>query len=271
MRFLDKLERRFGRLGIKNLILYIIIGNLAIWFIGFAIPGLSVTARLVLLPGMVLKGEVWRLFTFVFLTSFGGSLLGVALELYFLYFIGSNLEYAWGSFRLTLFYFAGLILTAVVSIATGTVVWNAEFIHLSLFFAFAMLAPDLQIRIFFIIPVKVKWLAWLSWAFTALQFIGADTWGERLVILAPISIYLLFFWSDILYFIRSKRKSSSNRGGFQRKVREAKLVKASFHKCDVCGITELEAPSMDFRYCSKCAGNHEFCEEHLSDHIHYSG
>ena len=271
MRFLDKLERRFGGFAIKNLALYVIIGNAAVWLVNFAVANVQILTRFALIPVLVFKGEVWRIISFVFLTSFGGSLLSVALELYFIYIVGSNLEYSWGSFRLTIYYFAGLILTVIVSLTTGTFVFSARYIHLSLFFAFAQLVPDMQVRLFFIIPIKIKWLAWLSWAFTALELIRAESWGDRLVILAPIVVFLMFFWNDIIYFIRGKRRSSSNRSGFRRKVREAKLVKASFHKCDVCGITEIEAPSMDFRYCSKCEGNHEFCMNHLNDHIHYSG
>ena len=271
MRLLDRLERRIGNLGIRNLALYIVIGNAAVWLLGFAFQSNYTLADLLMLSrAAVLRGEVWRIVTFALLTSFGGSVLTVILELYFIYMIGTNLEYSWGSFKLTFYYFAGLLLTVAVSLVTGIGVRGARYLHLSLFFAFAQLAPEMRIMLFFIIPVKIKWLAWISWAFTALEFIRAEPWQQRLVILAPITVFLFFFWRDILYFIRSKKKSSANRGDFHRKVRAAKIVKTSFHKCEVCGRTELDSPDMDFRYCSKCEGNYEYCSDHLRDHNHRS-
>lgn len=271
MRILGWIERKFGWFAIKNLTLYIVAGNALVWLAGMLLQDYVLFERLALVPKSVFKGEVWRVFTFVLLNSFGGSILTVVLELYFLYMIGSNLEVIWGSFRFTLYYFTGLILTVAVSLIFGIPCFNAKYIHLSLFFAFAQFAPDMQILLFFFIPVKIKWLAWASWAYTAYEFVMAGQWGFRLVILAPLAGFLLFFGPDILKSIRSRRKTFLKQRDYGAKLSKAKVIKAYFHKCEVCGITEKDAPDMDFRYCSKCSGNHEFCMKHLGDHVHHSG
>ena len=271
MRALDKLERKLGWLAIKNLTVYLVVGNAIVWLAGFIFTNIDLASRLELDPALVYKGELWRVFSFIFLNTFGSSVLSAILELYFLYIVGSNLEASWGSFRLTLYYFIGFALTAAVSLVTGFPVFGARYIHLSLFFAFASLAPEMRILLFFIIPVKIKWLAWAAWAFTAYEFITAGSWIIRLYILAALVAYALFFSRDIIGAIRLNRKTVANRRRFERNKVAGKVIKASFHKCEVCGITEIDAPNMDFRYCSKCEGDYEYCSEHLRDHYHRSG
>ena len=270
MRILDKLERRIGWFAIKRLALYLVVGNALVWLMGFIFTDNVFIMRLVLIPQEVFKGEIWRVLTFILLNSFGGSVISVVLELYFLYIVGSNLEASWGSFRLTLFYFIGFSLTVIISLATGASVWGARYIHLSLFLAFAQLAPEMRILLFFFIPVKIKWLAWATWAFLLYEFIMSGGWVNRLFILAPITAFALFFGRDVLASLRLNRKVYKNRRDFDRKKEQSKVYKISFHKCDVCGITEHDSPDMEFRYCSKCAGNYEYCSEHLQKHIHHS-
>jgi membrane associated rhomboid family serine protease len=271
MRILDKLERKIGWFAVRNLTLYIVGGNALVWLAGFAFLDNVFISRLILYPEALFKGEVWRVLTFLLLNSYGNSPLVVVLELYFLYMIGSNLESYWGNFRFTVFYFIGFILTVAVSIAFDYPVWGARYIHLSLFLAFARLAPEMRILLFFIIPVKIKWLAWAAWAFLAYEFIMMSGWIERMFILAPLVAFILFFGHDIIASIRVNRKVVSNRRMFDRKKSDAKIVRGYFHKCEICGLTEIDAPDMDFRYCSKSEGNYEYCENHLKDHYHRSG
>ncbi|MCL2058779.1 MAG: rhomboid family intramembrane serine protease [Oscillospiraceae bacterium] len=271
MRILDKLERKFGWFAVRNLTVYLVGGNALVWLMGFVFPDNVFVSRLVLAPAEVFKGEVWRIVTFIFLNSFGASILSLILELYFLFIIGRSLESSWGSFRLTLFYFIGFALTVAVSFLTGYPVWGARYIHLSLFLAFASLAPEMRILLFFIIPVKIKWLAWAAWAFLAYSFVVSSGWAGRLFILAPLAAYALFFGPHIVQTVRQNRRSVGSRREFERKKSESRVIRGSFHKCEVCGITELDDPNMDFRYCSKCEGNYEYCSTHLQDHYHRSG
>jgi len=268
MRWINKLERNIGWFAIKNLTLYIVIGNAIVWLAGFVFTDNVFVSRLALSPDDVLKGEVWRLFTFIFTNSVGSMPFFLFIELYFLYMIGSNLEASWGSFRLTLYYFIGFFFTVAISMLTGYPVWGARYIHLSLFFAFAMLAPDMRILLFFFFPVKIKWLAWFSGAFLAYEFVMAGSWVSRAFILAPMAAFLLFFGRDITEGLRQNRKAVISRREFDRRKNEGKIVKLWFHKCEVCGRTEVDAPKLDFRYCSKCEGDHEYCSDHISDHEH---
>ena len=270
MRILDKLERKIGWFAVRNLAVYIVAGNALVWLTGFIFRENAFVERLALVPAAVFKGEVWRIVTFVLMNSFGGSPLLVLIELYFLYFIGQNLEGYWGSFRFTFYYFVSLILTAVVSLLTGVSLYGARYIHLSLFFAFAAIAPEMRILLFFFIPVKIKYLAWAAWAFTAYEFIMSRSWADRLVILAPLAAYAMFFGPQIAGALRRNRSVYANRRKFDRKIAGTKVVKASFHKCEICRITEVDAPDMEFRYCSKCEGNYEYCMTHLNDHFHRS-
>lgn len=268
MRFLDKLERRIGWFAIKNLVLYIVIGNAAVWLFSFATRNGALIAQLVLFPQLVFRGEIWRVVTFVFLTSFNYSPISVLFELYFVYMVGSALENNWGRFRLTFYYFCCLVLTVLVSLITGVPVIGAGYINLSIFFVFASLAPDMYIRLFFIIPVKIKWLAWAAAAFTAYQFVMSESWIYRLLVLAPITVYFIFFGPGYISTLLNNRRAYTNKRNFQRKVDASRIIKASFHKCTVCGITELDSPDMEFRYCSDCVGDYEYCMNHLHDHHH---
>lgn len=268
MRILDKLERRIGWFALRNLPIILVAGNALVWLLGFVFTDNTFIMKLVLTPSEVFKGEVWRVLTFIFINSFGSSPLSALLELYFLFMVGRNLEANWGSFRLTLFYFIGYALTVITSLVTGYSVAGARYIHLTLFFAFAQLAPEMRLLLFFIIPVKIKWLAWAAWAFTAYEFIMAGSWVNRLFILAPIVAFVLFFWTDITTIIRLNRSSFKRKRIFEQKKFESRMYKDYFHKCEVCGITETDAPNMDFRYCSKCEGSYEYCEKHLNDHNH---
>ena len=270
MRILDKLERRIGWFAIKNLTNILVVGNAAIWLMGFIFSGSNFIMYLVLFPSEVLKGEIWRIVSFIFTNSFGSSPISALIELYFLFMIGRNLEMSWGSFRLTVFYFIGFALTVAVSMITGMPVAGARYIHLSLFLAFARLAPEMKILLFFIIPIKIKWLAWAAWAFTAFEFITARSWANRLLILAPIAAFLLFFGSGLIASVKLNRKVFNNRRSFERKKTEGRVIKATFHKCEVCGLTEEGDPDMEFRYCSKCDGDYEYCSHHLDNHYHRS-
>ncbi|MDR3121507.1 MAG: rhomboid family intramembrane serine protease [Clostridiales bacterium] len=268
MRLLDMLERKIGWFAVRNLILYVIIGNAAVFLFGFTgIGGAEFAARLMLLPGEVLRGEVWRVVTFVFAESFGSSPIFLLLELYFLYMIGTSLEHAWGSFKMNFYYFCGLAATVAASLLTGAP-GSAGAIHLSLFLAFAQLAPELQILIFFFIPVKIKWLGWAAWAFTAYSFVMAGSWQARLLIAMPLCAFFLFFGGGIVRGLRNNRRAFFNRRDFELKKADAERAKGTFHRCAVCGRTEKDAPELEFRYCSRCEGDYEYCAEHLHAHTH---
>jgi len=259
MEWLNKLERKFGNIAIKNLMMSIVSINVGAYFAIRIKPELYYT--LILDPSMVMKGEVWRLITFIFVPP-QTSILWIFFILYMSFLIGSSLEREWGSFKFNVYYFMGVIGTIIAAFIGGNPV-TAVYLNLSLFLAFAMIYPDYEILLFFILAVKVKYLAWIEMAFIGLTLITAPV-SLKLAAVASLFNYLIFFGKDIYIGIKNKRRVSHNKELYRPKASE----KDCFHKCTVCGITEKEDPKMDFRYCSTCEGNYEYCMEHLKNHQH---
>ncbi len=262
MSLLDKLERSFGRFAIPNLSIYIVIGQVFV-LLG-AMFGLLDLDYFVLRPTAVLHGQWWRLLTFpFFLAPPSGSFgpLFTAFALYMFYMMGGALEGYWGAFRYNLFLLLGYALTVGAAFITPGVQATNVFLASTVFLAFAYLNPDFEFLIFFILPVKVKWLALIAWVGYGVSFfLGA--WPERLQILASVGNFLVFFSGDILRGMRQGQRTMA------RKAREFAEAGEPRHRCHVCGKTDLTNPEMDFRYCSKCAGDQCYCPEHIQNHVH---
>jgi len=264
MSILNTLERKLGRFAIKELMVYIVGINALVYLLRFAMPQSDAISKLWLVPQLILQGEVWRLISWIFIPpSF--SILWAIFVLYFYYMIGTGLEHEWGSFRFNIYYLTGIIATVLAAFLTGSGS-TAVYLNLSLFLAFAYIYPDFEILIFFILPVKVKYLAWLNWAFIAFTLLTAPL-PEKAAALVSVSNFFLFFGADIISMIRhrgsSYRRKSSFQGSFNEPAR-----KGTYHKCTVCGMTEQDDPNMDFRYCSTCEGGYEYCMTHLNSHEH---
>lgn len=264
MNWLDRLEKKFGRFGIKGLMIYIIAFNAAVYLMSLAGPqGSQLVEKLMLIPQLVLNGEVWRLITFIFIPP-SSSMIFILFVLYFYYMIGRTLEHEWGSFKFTAYYFIGVIGTIIGTfLAGGLAVGTSYYLNLSLFLAFAYIFPDYQILIFFILPVKMKYLAWLDAAYLAYSFLFGDT-GIKLMIAASILNFLLFFGKDIILHLRSGRRAYYHRRSFASKIPRDMII----HRCEVCGRSEKDDRNLEFRYCVDCDGDHEYCMEHLNSHKH---
>jgi len=274
------------RFGIPNLMRYIVAGNVLVYllamfsnwgavsFLGFSLGGL-------------LHGEVWRILTFVFVPR-ESNILFLAISLYFYYFVGSVLEREWGTAKFTLYYFSGAILTlltaVVASLITGNTfytVYGTGYINLSMFFAFAMLFPDMQVLLFFIIPVKIKWLAWADAAFFAIGIVQSLITGYVIGWTTPVIAllnFVVYFWTDIMDKLHQQRDFAKHRVSHQTihfkqaaRQQEKRVQEQGYrHKCSVCGRTDTDFPNLQFRYCSKCAGYHCFCEDHIFNHVHFT-
>ncbi|GKU27751.1 rhomboid family intramembrane serine protease [Clostridium folliculivorans] len=267
MQWLNKLERKFGRFAIKNLMMYIVGANLFVYLVDYLFRGnglsqTSLSYKLAFIPSLVLKGEVWRIITFIFIPP-ASSPIFIIFVLYFYYMIGSALENEWGSFKFNIYYFVGVIGTIIAGFISGGA--SGEYLTLSLFLAFAYVYPDYQILLFFILPIKIKYLAWLDAAFLALSFFGGGL-DAKLAIVAALINFVLFFGKDILSRGKHGSYAYNNKKRFKNKTKNIKLVWR--HKCEICGITENDDPTMEFRYCSICEGNHEYCINHLRNHEH---
>ncbi len=218
MKWLNKLERRYRRYAIKNLIFYIIAFNALIFVLDFVVPrGVSLEA-LVLYPEKVLQGEIWRLVTYIFIPP-PTSPFWIIFILYFYYLVGTGLEQAWGAFRFNLYYLLGMAGTTAAAFITGAG-YTGVYLNLSLFFAFAHLFPEFQVLLFFILPVKVKYLAWLNWALLAWTVIFMEP-PHKIAVVAAVLNYFIFFGPDIYRNIRLRRKVQINRKKFFSEVRKA--------------------------------------------------
>lgn len=285
----DRFCRKHPGLGIPNLMKIVVFGTVIVYlldlFLSILSPGLRVSSYLSFQPYYIIHGlQIWRLVTFVFVPLNTNPVL-VLVSLYFYWFIGNTLESEWGSVKFTAFYGVGYLLNLAAGLLLAlffggfsfpAVTADVTYLNLSLFFAFATLFPDVRFLLFFIIPVKAKWLGWIDAAFfllavagslVVLNFVGA--------ILPLISIlnYVLFFWSDIAEFTgrttrRVKHKTSRQTINFKQAAREQQQHKGYIHKCAVCGKTDTDYPDEEFRYCSKCNGYYCYCSEHIGNHVH---
>lgn len=268
MTLLDKLERKFGKYAIKDLMKYIIILYVVGLILTYVTPGVYET-YFMLDAHQILRGQVWRIFTFL-LQSPSNNLLFFIITLYFYYMIGSVLERTWGSFRINVYYFTGVIGTVLAAIIiyliTGRVYYlDTTFINASLFLAFAFEYPDMEVLLMFILPIKMKWMAYASMALYALNFVQGNL-GTRIAIIVSLLNFFLFFTSII------KRKGYSpkqvhRKMAYNKSVKKARET-SGHHKCAVCGRTEADDDTLEFRYCSRCNGNYEYCQDHLFTHQH---
>ncbi|WP_195429692.1 rhomboid family intramembrane serine protease [Clostridium sp. D46t1_190503_E9] len=263
MSLLNKLEKKFGKFYIRNLMLIIVIGNAFVFALTMMNGGDSTLINNISLnPQRVMQGEVWRLVTFIFVPE-ASSIISLLFSLYFYYLAGTGLEHEWGGFKLNIYYLVGMIATIVVSLLTGLQA-TGTLINLSLFLAFARIYPDFQILLFYIIPIKVKYLAIFNWIIIGFDFITAGSLKGMILILIPVINYLIFFGKDIVTGTKSGAVNYHRKQKFQSQVKQKEIL----HKCVVCGVTEKDDPSMEFRYCSKCSGKQCYCINHIRDHEH---
>jgi len=263
MRWIDRLEFKYGRLGIS-------IGRVMAYFLGIQNP--DFVGYLLLDPDAVRRGEIWRLFSFV-LTPPSGNIFFAFMDIYFTFIVGRTLEEYWGVFRFSLYYIMGAAATALTAFLFLHAPVAPYYLNYSLFLAFATLFPDFTVLLFFILPVKIKCLGWIGVMFLTLAFWMTGFSGKVAIVVA-FANYIAFFWRDINDWVRSRFKRSS-----YRSTTDAPLPLPvpgttpppplpPSHKCTTCGLTERDRPDLEFRWCScnKCGEGREFCMEHLAKH-----
>lgn len=273
---IDMFCYRHPRFGVPNLMLYIVIISLAVWLLSIMDPSKTLMSFFVFSPERILKGEVWRLVSFIFVPQ--SLSFWELLFFYFYYWIGNVLEKEWGTPRFNIFLISGVLLTAVYGfiiyfITKQSIAVTTYFIYLSMFFSFATLFPDVQVLFMFIIPIKVKWLAYLDAAFFLLSML-TQSFPFNLLPLVAVLNYLVFFGDDLFSSLRlNKARYNKTTVNFNREKQKIKYEQknASYtKKCAVCGRTDTDYPDLEFRYCSRCAGYHCFCQDHINNHIHFT-
>ena len=275
MKFIDKLERKFGRFGIPNLTIYMIV----CYVIGYALmivnPG--ILNWLSLEPAYILRGQVWRLVTWVLYPPSTSGVLWFAIAVLFFYYpIGTSLERTIGTFKYTLYILSGVIFTILGAfilyfLLGGNVlvgnVFSTYYISLSTFLAYAMCYPDMQVLLMFIIPVKMKWMAIfyvVIVVYEMIQYVMAGAWYLVIPIVASLLNFIIFYFGT-KDFSRYNPKEIHRRNEFRRAMEPQGRMKSGSgsvtkHKCAICGRTELDDPNLEFRFCSRCNGNYEYCQ-----------
>lgn len=282
MNFISKLERKCKGKGIPNLTRWIII----CYVIGYVLE-LSkspILSYLYLDPIFILRGEVWRLFTWVLVPpdSFG---IFTILTLLFYYSIGLSMERTWGEFRYTLYIVSGFIFTIIgafiLYFMTGSrysvgSFFSTYYISMSLYLAFAVTYPEMSVYLYGVLPVKVKWMGFIYGAtilYQIFNYVRLGVWFMAVPVIASLLNFVIYFLLT-RNLSRYNPKEVKRRRDFRKamepegRVNRATGERITKHKCAVCGRTELDNPNLEFRFCSKCNGNYEYCQDHLFTHQH---
>ena len=296
-RSIDRFCYRHPRFGIRNLMKYIVIINVAVYILYMVDRNMVFMQYLLFSPWRILRGEIWRLITFVFIPTETNIFLFAIMQ-YFYYFIGSRLEADWGAGRFTIYYVSSVLITAIFGVVAYTLsgsiymaYLSAGYINMSLFFAFATMHPNAQVLLFFFIPIKMKWLALLSGAYYLYGIITTfELFPLNLQPIAALIAYFIFFGSTLIHHLRAITGRAVRQRTYRAKVQkpinfEKERKKAAkkarkenkgggnapyTRKCAVCGRTDAEFPNLEFRFCSKCKGYHCFCEDHINSHVHFT-
>lgn len=274
---IDRFCAKHPRFGIRNLMLFVVIGNAVVFLFDLMDTTGLLLNYLAFSPVRVMRGEVWRLFTFALIPSSSG--IWILFFLYFYYFLGSTLERLWGTARFNLYFFSGILLTVLYGFITyfitgRSVGVTAYYLYLSMFLAFATFFPEQQVLLFGILPLKMKWLAWLD-AAAILLGLFSDPFPANLLPVAALGNYLLYCGGILLTPLRRK-KTKAQKQTYVNFHREMDRVNAERRaapyrfRCDTCGRTDVSDPSLEFRYCSRCQGYHCFCTEHINKHVHFT-
>lgn len=295
---MSKFEKKFGKYAISNLSAILIM----CYAVGYIIQLISKDFLLLLTldPYAILHGQVWRLVTWIVVPPSTLDIFTIIM-LYFYYSVGKTLEHTWGDYRYNVYLFSGMLFTIIASFASmgicywfygdlltasgqagaiflaGSEVFSTYFINMSILLAFAATFPNAQILLMFVIPVKMKWMGIIYGILLGAQLFSGVVVSTNPLINSMISIFyrcaivaslLTFgvFWLTARNRIHMTPKQMKRRHEFKQEVKvNSRITK---HKCAVCGQTDESNESLEFRFCSKCNGNYEYCQEHLFTHEH---
>ena len=279
---MSKFEKRFGKYAISNLSLILILCYVVGYFI--ELVNADFLLYLTLNPYAILHGQIWRIFTWIIIPPSSLDPFTIIMLLFY-YNIGTSLERTWGTYRYNVYLLSGMLFTVLGSfvwlaieyfvggpvmnlsyISTiASLYFSTYYINMSIFLAFAATFPEVQVLLMFIIPVKVKWLGILYGLVLVYDFLFAGSLVTRIAIASSLLSFVIFFFTSRSH-IHMSPKQMKRRAEFRQDIRRNSRV--TKHKCAICGQTEDDDPSLEFRFCSKCNGNYEYCQQHLFTHTH---
>ena len=286
------MEKKVGRYAISNLTLYLLIAYGIGYMTRFLMPELL--QWLTLEPGLILKGQIWRIVSWIFVAP-AEKPIYFLLMVWLYYSLGTTLERTWGTFRYNVYIISGMLFTVIGAfvlygvlcatydaafiggqtlLLTGSGLFSVSYIYMSIFLAFAVTYPDMEVLLYFIIPIKMKWMAWVYGAiivYNMISYVRVGLWVMAVPILASLLNFVLFFFSN-RNMHRYNPKEVHRRREFKKAMAQSRVNPATGgitkHKCAICGRTEKDDPNLEFRFCSKCNGNYEYCQDHLFTHQH---
>ena len=286
---MSNFERKFGKYAVRNLSLVLIVCYVVGYVIQVFAPG--IVSLLTLNPYAILHGQIWRLVTWVLIPPDSLDLFTIIMLLFY-YNVGSSLERIWGTYRYNVYLFSGMLYTIIGSFLALLIYWliartvGAEvnpvvvqaastlfstfYINMSIFLAYAATFPDAQVLLMFVIPVKMKWMGVAYAVLLLIQLIGGV--GStvfnifyRIALVASLLNFVIF-WITSRGRISMSPKQAKRRQEFRSEVK--RNTRVTKHKCAICGRTDEDDPGLEFRFCSKCNGNYEYCQHHLFTHEH---
>ena len=295
LKFLHKMQRKLGKYCVRNLSLYVVICFSLSYVLGLLFP--QVYAQLVFSPiDVIYNHEYWRLFTWIF-TSPGEFTVFTLVMLYCYYVIGNIIERSIGTFLFNIYIFSGYLFTTLGIFITSLIKFKVMndatiddlvygsvaglrltyYMLISIFLGFAIVNADQYVLFMFILPIKVKWAAYIDLAVLAYDFIVCDNLIYRVTIVASILNFIMMYFivrsynkgRSSMYSSYIRRKTHTDRKKSDN-VETIKVTPSNItrHKCAVCGRSERDGDMLEFRFCSKCKGNYEYCNEHLFTHEH---
>jgi membrane associated rhomboid family serine protease len=252
------LERKVGKYIPQNLTIILLVGQVLSYVLTFTNP--QYFQYFPLSGKQLINGELWRIITFA-IAPVSESLIFVIFAWYFFYMFGTALENKWGSFRYLVYIALSYILTIIFALIFPEAIVTNTYLYASLFLAFVQIYPNFQLLLFFIIPVKVKWLGYLTWFGLISTFLVGELTLKVLIVLS-VSNFILFFWKDLFYSLKVIKKGGSK--NLKNVFHEGKPL----HICAICAKNEVTNPDMEIRYCSQCFPTSCYCGEHIKNHQH---
>lgn len=255
--------------------MYLIGGYIIGYGVYMFIPG--ALGMLTLEPAYILHGQIWRIISWVLIPPLGNVFTTVIMLLLY-YSLGTALERTWGTFRYNVYIFSGILFTVLGAFLLNLMMggnavgfgsyFNTMYINMSIFLAIAVSYPNMELLLYFILPIKMKWMGVFYGVFILYDFIAGNM-VVRIAIVSSLLNFLVFFLSS-----RNMKPYMPKQQMRKRKFKKANsrphmtYTGGAKHRCAVCGRTELDDPTLEFRFCSKCNGNYEYCQEHLFTHEH---
>lgn len=310
MSFIDKLERKFGKFAIKNLMIYVI----AMYTVGVLVAAFWPEVYdnyLCLDVSRVMQGEVWRVVTFIILPP-TTNYLWIAISLYCYYFLGTTLERTWGSFKFNLYYFSGVIFTVIAAFIIYYVfgyvyIMGIWYINMALFLAFALMYSDVVFQLFFIFPIRARTLAYIDGALIVAQIVFgyasvflSDNFKIGLMrigivpsqAIATEALVSLFNFVIFMLATNVKRKNKAQRdfnNAYKQAMKEQyeKAAKEAKQRTELKSKLSGKGAGLLIHKCAVCGktnldnpdmefrfcskcNGQEYCSEHLYTHIHIS-